>query len=154
MKPQVESKKSDDSRGGSLSAPSPQFATRVGNGRAVYFDDERIDQRSLSARRFRELLAAFANDISAGAPETLTEAQRQLCRRAAQISVELERYEAVAAERGSMSEQRLEIYGVMSDRLGRCLERLGLERKLRDVTPRPNAATRRALAAMGEVADD
>ena len=28
-----------------------------------------------------------------------------------------------------------EAYGVLCDRLGRCLQRLGLERKARDVTP-------------------
>jgi hypothetical protein len=28
-----------------------------------------------------------------------------------------------------------EAYGVLCDRLGRCLQRLGLERKPRDVTP-------------------
>ena len=28
-----------------------------------------------------------------------------------------------------------EAYGVLGDRLGRCLQRLGLERKARDVTP-------------------
>jgi hypothetical protein len=28
-----------------------------------------------------------------------------------------------------------EAYGILTDRLGRCLQRLGLERKPRDVTP-------------------
>ena len=38
-----------------------------------------------------------------------------------------------------------EAYGVLCDRLGRCLQRLGLERKARDVTPTLQSYLQRRL---------
>ena len=63
----------------------------------------------------------------------LSEGQRQLIRRAAMLSAESERMEALAA-RGE-AEFDIDLYGMICDRLGRLFGRLGLDRKSKDVTP-------------------
>jgi hypothetical protein len=77
----------------------------VSNGTKLFCVDG-LDGRSQTARRFRDLVEGMGNDL--GGSDRLSEGQRQLIR---------------------------EAYGVLCDRLGRCLQRLGLERKPRDVTP-------------------
>ena len=72
----------------------------------------------------------MGNDL--GGSDRLAEGQRQLIRRAATLSIMSESVEAdfirnLAFDSGA--------YGVLCDRLGRCLQSLGLERKSRDVTP-------------------
>src|SRR5262245_47127571 len=83
------------------------------------------DCRSATARRFRDLYEEIAADL--GGLSFISEGQRQLCRRAALLSAELERLEAL------WSREEVEFdsdkYGTMTDRLGRCLQRLGLERR-------------------------
>ncbi len=68
-----------------------------------------------------------------GGRDRLSEGQRQLIRRAAMLSAECERLEAMSA-RGEAGFD-IELYGQICDRLGRLFGRLGLERKSRDVTP-------------------
>jgi hypothetical protein len=82
------------------------------------------------ARRFRDVLDQIGCDL--GGPEGLSEAQRQLARRAATISIMCEKLEGEAATGAKID---LNIYGMLTDRLGRCLQRLGLERVPRDITP-------------------
>ena len=79
------------------------------------------------SRRFRDVLEQIVND--AGGPEVLSEGQRQIARRCATLSVECERLEgkALAGE-----EIDLDLYGQMTDRLGRALQRLGLKRVTRN----------------------
>src|ERR1700724_2406238 len=89
------------------------------------------DGRSATARRFKDLVEDIAADL--GGKAMLSEGQRQLIRRAAMLSAECERQEALSA-RGE-AEFNCELYGTMCDRLGRLFGRLGLERKPRDVTP-------------------
>jgi hypothetical protein len=43
--------------------------------------------------------------------------------------------EAMEADAVSNKAFDVDLYGQLTDRLGRCLQRLGLERKARDVTP-------------------
>lgn len=76
----------------------------------------------------------MVDDISRdlGGVDCLSEGQRQLIRRAAMLSAECERHEAMAA-RGE-AEFDIELYGMICDRLGRLFGRLGLERKTRDVS--------------------
>lgn len=81
------------------------------------------------ARRFADLLSEILSDIGR---EGLSEGQRQLARRAAMISLECEKLEASAVSGQPID---LEVYGALTDRLGRCFARLGLERQTRDVTP-------------------
>src|SRR5262249_7958540 len=82
------------------------------------------------ARRFRDVLAEITSDL--GGADMLSEGQRQLARRVATISIACERLEGEAAAGEPID---LETYGKLTDRLGRALQRLGLERKPRDVTP-------------------
>src|SRR5262249_58531809 len=82
------------------------------------------------ARRFRDVIAEITSDL--GGADLLSEAQRQLVRRAATISIACERMEGETAAGADIN---LELYGRLTDRLGRALQRLGLERKPRDVTP-------------------
>jgi hypothetical protein len=82
------------------------------------------------ARRFRDVLAEIVSDL--GGAGTLSEGQRQLARRATTLSIMAERLEGEAAAGGEID---LDLYGQLSDRLGRCFQRLGLERVPRDVTP-------------------
>jgi hypothetical protein len=77
------------------------------------------------------LIGDIAADL--GGIDLLSEGQRQLIRRAAMLSAECERQEALAA-RGE-AEFNCELYGTMCDRLGRLFGRLGLEREARDVSP-------------------
>jgi hypothetical protein len=63
----------------------------------------------------------------------LSEGQKQLVRRCATTAIACERAEAKAAAGEDID---LEVYGTLTDRLGRAFQRLGLERRPRDVTPR------------------
>ena len=78
------------------------------------------------------MLAEITSDL--GGADLLSEGQRQLARRCATISIMCERLEGEAA---SGAEINLELYGRLTDRLGRALQRLGLERRARDITPDP-----------------
>jgi hypothetical protein len=104
---------------------SPQ-RSRVGNGAKLL---PATDGRSMTARRFKDLVEDIAADL--GGKAMLSEGQRQLIRRAAMLSAECERQEALAA-RGE-AEFNCELYGTMCDRLGRLFGRLGLERVARPV---------------------
>ena len=122
-----------------LSAPG---RSRVTNGSKLL---PLSDGRSATARRFRDLYEDIAADL--GGKDHLSEGQRQLVRRAAMLSAECERMEAMAARNdrrpdGAIAWKSevpftfdLEVYGQLCDRLGRLFGRLGLERKSRDVTP-------------------
>jgi hypothetical protein len=79
------------------------------------------------ARRFRDVLEQIVADLSG--PDGLSEGQRQLARRCATIAIACERLEGEAA---AGNEINLEVYGTLTDRLGRCFQRLGLKRQARD----------------------
>jgi hypothetical protein len=99
----------------------------VTNGRQDFLIP--IDQRSIQARRWRDVSAQITADLGG---EPLSEAQRQLVRRATTIAVQCEVMEAEAANGGEID---LDTYGQLTDRLGRVLSRLGIRRQPRDVTP-------------------
>ena len=80
------------------------------------------------ARRFRDVLTEITNDL--GGADLLSEGQRQLIRRATTISIMCEKLEGDAAAGAAIN---LEDYGKLTDRLGRCFQRLGLKRQPRDV---------------------
>jgi hypothetical protein len=91
-----------------------------------------IDQRSVAARRWRDVYDQIAADLG-GDPSM---AQMQLVRRAATIAVQCEVIEASIATGEMMDVKTMNVYGQMADRLGRCLQRLGIKRVPRDVTPK------------------
>jgi hypothetical protein len=108
----------------------------VSNGTRLFCVDG-LDGRSQTARRFRDLVETIGNDL--GGVDHLSEGQKQLIRRAATLSIMAEAMEADAVRNLAFDGGA---YGVLCDRLGRCLQRLGrclqrlgLERKARDVTP-------------------
>jgi hypothetical protein len=101
--------------------------SRVSNGKTLFLEG---DQRSKASRRFRDILSAIVSDL--GGADRLSEGQRQLARRCSLLAVECELIEAAAVKGEEID---LEAYGVMTDRLGRAFQRLGLKRVPRDITP-------------------
>jgi hypothetical protein len=81
------------------------------------------------ARRFRDILVEVLSDIDQDNGNGLSEAQRQLARRCATIAIAREQMEGEAA---AGREFNIELYGALTDRLGRCFSRLGLKRQARD----------------------
>ena len=118
--------------------------SRVGNGAKLL---PATDGRSMTARRFKDLVEDICGDL--GGRDFLSEGERQLIRRAALLSAECERQEALAV-RGERRPEGDEIawkdearfkfdvdrYVVMTNALRRVLEAIGLKRVSRDVTPR------------------
>jgi hypothetical protein len=103
--------------------------SKVTNGKALFVE---ADGRGPWARRWRDVLAEIISDI--GGHEGLSEGQRQLARRCATIAIACERMEGEAAQGAEID---LEVYGTLTDRLGRALQRLGLKRVPKDITPDP-----------------
>lgn len=99
----------------------------VSNGKRLHVI---VPQGGKWSRRFRDVLGQIISDI--GGHEGLSEAQRQLARRCATISICCERMEGEAAAGDTID---LEVYGKLADRLGRAFQRLGIRRQSRDVTP-------------------
>ena len=91
-----------------------------------------VDGRTAAARRFRDVIEDLTADL--GGPELLSEAERQLVRRAAALSVDCEAAEAVMAQGGNLD---MATYSTACNTLRRLLTTLGLERRQRDVTPDP-----------------
>jgi len=113
------------------SAIAPRSATnrsRVTNGRGLFVEPGQ--GRTREARRFRDVLAEIVSDL--GGPDTLSEGQRQLARRAAMLSTQCEMMEGLAVAGKAID---IELFGSITDRLGRVFQRLGLRRKQRDITP-------------------
>ena len=109
---------------------SPTLRSRVTNGRSLFVE---ADGRGPWARRFADVLAEIISDLG-GHDGGLSEGQRQLARRAATISLACERMEGEAAAGAAIN---LEEYGRLTDRLGRCFQRLGLRRQARQILPDP-----------------
>jgi hypothetical protein len=100
--------------------------SRVTNGRALFVE---ADSRGPWARRFKDILAEITNDL--GGVDVLSEGQKQLARRCATIAIACEKLEGQAAAGLDID---LNVYGQLTDRLGRAFQRLGLERRARDVS--------------------
>jgi hypothetical protein len=113
-----------------LEARKPRARSRLTNGNELFATNEPIDGRSMASRRFRDILGQIVADL--GGSDRLSEGQRQLARRVALMALECEKLEAksIAGE-----EINLEQFGQLSDRIGRAMQRLGLKRVARDVTP-------------------
>ena len=119
--------------GGNLAATSAHTATRIGTGRSQFLLDlngERIDGRTLLARRFRELTAAYASDLGGD----LSEAENQLVRRAAALSVWAELAETKMAAQ-QFDDLDFDEFLSLCNVLRRLLVTLGLKRVARDATP-------------------
>lgn len=110
--------------------------SKITNGSALA---EYVDGRSAWARRFRDLICAYAQDL--GGPDCLSEGQLAIIRRAALLQVELEFQESKFAQLHEADElpgaKRVDHYQRTAGALRRLIESLGLHqgRKQRDVTP-------------------
>ena len=109
--------------------PSRQRAHRssVTSGNRL-FAVHTIDGRCQTALRFRDLVEQMTADL--GGADLLSEAQRQLVRRAATLSLMAEAAEADVVRDMATD---LNSYGMIADRLRRICETLGLERVARPV---------------------
>lgn len=106
--------------------------TRVTNGREVL---PGIDGRTFWARRMRDLVALHVSDL--GGADACSEAEKSLVRRAAALTIELERLEQrfARAEPDNISHPDLDMYSRLSNTLRRLLDMNGLQRRSRDITP-------------------
>src|SRR5262245_27505584 len=117
-----------------------QMNIKATNARSRVTNNKRMflrvpgDNRSETARRTRDIFNALCSDL--GGFEFMSEAEKQLARRAAFISIKCEQMEADAVISGNTI--NLDLFGQMTDRLGRCLQRLGIKRVPRDVKLTPS----------------
>jgi hypothetical protein len=103
-------------------------ASQITNGAKLWLPG--TDGRSAIARRTRDIFDAICRDL--GGHDVLSEGQMQLVRRASLISIKCEELEARAVQGESID---LDLFGQMTDRLGRCLQRLGIRRVPKNITP-------------------
>jgi hypothetical protein len=105
--------------------------SRATNGKSLFAEGG--DMRGPWARRLRDVLGLHLSDI--GGIEAASEAERSILRRAAVLTVELERLEARFAVNDTSSADDLDLYQRTAGNLRRLLESVGLQRRPRDVTP-------------------
>lgn len=101
------------------------FTTRKGNAGYVLAG---VDGRSLMARRFREIVTNLESDLGGD----LSEAQRHLVARSATLAIWCEGRETELAAGGDFDAST---YATIANALRRLLADLGLERRIRNVTP-------------------
>lgn len=104
----------------------PTARSRVSNGKDVFLVD--IDERTVPARRFRDVLSQLVSDMG-GDP---SEAETIIARRAATLTVWCELAEAGMA---SGADFDVASYTTAANSLRRLLADIGLERRAKDVTP-------------------
>lgn len=104
--------------------------TRVTTGKQLFL--ERVDERSLVARRYREVLGSIVSDL--GGNDAMSEAELILARRAASLVVVAEQYESRMADGGKLD---LDSYMPVVNTLMRLLSTLGLKRRPKHVGPSP-----------------
>lgn len=117
---------------GNIVPRTPTARSRVTNGNAVL---PGIDGRSTWARRLRDLIDLHISDL--GGPMAVSEAERSIVRRAATMTVELERLESQFAVNGEASARELDLYQRTAGNLRRLLEAVGTSRRQRNITPDP-----------------
>lgn len=104
--------------------------SRISNGSAIL---PGVDGRSTWVRRLRDLIQLHISDL--GGNDSISEAERSIVRRAATLTVELERMESNFAIAGEAKPADLDLYQRTAGNLRRLLECLGLDRRPHDVTP-------------------
>ena len=111
-------------------AQSPTQRSRVTNGRSL-FPREAGDMRNPWARRLKDVFALHVDDI--GGTDGMRQAERLICRRAAVLTVELERLEVRFAT-DTARERDLDTYVRASGNLRRLLEAIAVVRNQKNVT--------------------
>jgi hypothetical protein len=89
-----------------------------------------VDGRSAWVRRCKDIIASHLSDV----PDA-SAAERSIIRRAAVLTVELERLEAQFALAGAADPETLDLYARTAGNLRRLLESVGLQRRTKDITP-------------------
>ncbi len=108
----------------------PTARSRISNGSTLL---PGVDGRSTWARRLRDLIDLHTADM--GGVDYVTAAESSIIRRAACITVELERLELSFATEGEADPKTLDQYQRAANSLRRLLEAVGLKRRITDVTP-------------------
>jgi hypothetical protein len=111
----------------SNTARSSRLRSRVTNGSKLVVG---LDGRSAEARRYRDLVIGYADDL--GGADRITEAQRALIGQVATLQIQSERVQA-AVLRGE--QVNLEQLTRLANASTRILSRLGLKRERSDATP-------------------
>jgi len=112
-----------------VARPKDPQRSAIANGKLL----PGVDQRSTWVRRCRELLADHIADL--GGQENTSAAERSIIRRAAVLTVELERLETRFASAGGASVEDLDLYQRTAGNLRRLLEAVGLRRRAKEVSP-------------------
>jgi hypothetical protein len=105
------------------------FGSKVGNGTSLFLDGS-LDQRSLAARRYREITYSIGSDL--GGFAGLSEFEKQLTRRSAALAVLCELDECRIAKGEEIDAGR---FATMANALNRLGQSLGTKRVVLDVTP-------------------
>jgi hypothetical protein len=109
-----------------IESRSPANRSRVTNGKTLFAIGG--DMRRPWARRLRDCIEMHLGDLGSN----VSEAERSIVRRAAVLTVELERLEAkFAVDQGTVDD--LDLYQRTAGSLRRLLESVGLKRRPRDV---------------------
>ncbi len=131
MPPKATKKNPTASKAAAKRKPKPKnfFASKVGNGVTLFIDGA-LDQRSIPARRFREVVYSIGSDL--GGFDSLSEFQKQLTRRSAALSVLCELDECKLAKGEDIDAAR---FGAMVNSLNRLGQTLGVRREVIDLQP-------------------
>jgi hypothetical protein len=103
--------------------------SRITNGSKHVFG---VDGRNAWVRRAKDIIREVLSDL--GGLDNTSAAERNIVRRAATLTVELERLEAKFATAGEASAADLETYQRCANSLRRLLEAVGLQRRPRDLS--------------------
>jgi hypothetical protein len=104
-----------------------RLRSRITNGTKLVAG---LDGRSAEARRYRDLVIAYADDL--GGADKLTEAQRTLIAQAATLQVQAERGQGAILRGEQVNAEQLTR---LANSTMRILTRLGLKRERRDEAP-------------------
>jgi hypothetical protein len=136
-------------------APYPKRPTRSAQRSAVTNGTRLLPNLSGNSpwtRRAKDLIAEHLSDL--GGVDMTSAAERSLVRRAAIMTVELERMESRFAEAEDQAPiKRLDAYIRASGNLRRILETLGIHRRAKDITPPTIDEISREIAAEQQAAE-
>ena len=104
------------------------FRAKASNDPCLFLKE--VDGRSVFARRFRDLVASFLEDL--GGQDAVSTGEVQLIRRASAISCLCETLEVDMANGQSVD---IEKYNSLVNSLNRCLGSIGLRRRPKNITP-------------------
>ena len=132
-------------------APSlASFRSAISNGSSLFLAN--IDERSVWARRLRDLIADHVSDL--GGQDVVSSSEMVLVRRASMICLQLEMMESHWADNdGEASPQALQNYQRCVNTLRRTLEALGLKRRMKLVGPSLGEILRQGIKRNREAED-